>query len=343
MTYIALAVVLLAIAGYMLLVPGGMIEGKHGGKPIPSDYERVRRPVAVGIILLFLLLSVVLSIASVSPGHVGFKIAFSQVVKSNLEQGVHLVEPWVELGTMEVRRDTVDFSDDPKVGSRSNPVNGPAVRVTAGDQTPLAIDISGPYAIRGRTAWLLYKLIGRTDGVIEAKLLETSFRAAVSEVATTRPWAEIATVGRAKFAADVLEAYKKRVRNDLMDVGFTKTDADGAFVFMEPQIRDVKVPDKIRNAVAERMATTELKKRQAELNEIEQDKRTRVGIQGEAIAGLLKIMPKGTSAGDVAALLTAMAQGQTALAVTKAVEAGTVQTMVISGSAPVAASSATGR
>lgn len=283
--------------------------------------------------LLCLALYVVATASSavviVAPGSVAIPIWFGTVQHSGYEEGIQFINPMASTAMMDIRRDTIDFSNDRSVGSLDNPVNGPSILAISKDQNHLTIDISVPYAISPRFAWKLYQKIGRTDSVIEAKLLETNVRTSVLDVVYQYPWVDVATNKRQDVVNEIGARLKARIESDLVSSGFTAEEAKAAFIFSEPQLRQVSPDASVLASVAEKTAQEQVN--QTAVLQIERKR-----AEGAAIAAVLNGLPKDIKASDVANILKAMAARDHATAVLEAVKGDKIRIMVIPGGSPVA-------
>jgi regulator of protease activity HflC (stomatin/prohibitin superfamily) len=253
---------------------------------------------------------------------------FGSVQQSFREEGVSFVNPMARTAELSVQRRTIDFSDRKDMGSSENPVNGPSVGVITHDQNSFKVDISLPYALQPGMAWKLYQKIGQSDRAIEAKLMETNARSAITETFASKDWVEATTTGRDLTAKAIGHAFSARVAQDLTTYGFSVQEASGAIVYGEPQIREIGLSPKLVNSIDERLATAQQVERQKDLTNIAALEAERRANEGAGVQKLFDKLPK-ASAQDIATILNALATKQQADALTKAVESGKVQVFPI--------------
>lgn len=101
-------------------------------------------------------------------------------------------------------------------------------------------------------------------------------------------------------------------------------------------LRDVRPDAKVLNAISEKVAAEEDLKRQRVLTEIARQEAERRANEGIGVARLFSELPQGFSPDQIRAVLAALADKQRADALTKAVESGKVNVMVLPGPTPVA-------
>jgi regulator of protease activity HflC (stomatin/prohibitin superfamily) len=286
---------------------------------------------AVVILVIFASFTLIRSIVIVSPGEVAIQVWFGSVQTRVLQEGIQWQNPMATIYRWNIRRNTIDFSDNKTVGSEYNPVNGPAINAVSADQNPLAVDVSFPYSINPEMAWKLLQRISRSDDSLEAKLLETNARAAVSDVIPAHGWLEVVSTQRNKITDELLNKFRQRVEGDLVISGFSPEEARNAFKYGQPQIREIRLDPKVRDAIAATTATEKLRDQQNVLTQIAAQQVEIRTNEGKALDGLLKALPSSIKSGDAANLIAAMAAKVQADAVMKAVEKDHVKLLVING------------
>ena len=100
------------------------------------------------------------------------------------------------------------------------------------------------------------------------------------------------------------------------------------------QLRKVLPPNKVLNAVAEKIAAEEDLERQKTLTQIAEEEARRRQNEGRGVNNLFAELPQGFSPSQIREVLGAIADKTRAEAMMKAVETGQVQVMVMNGAQP---------
>lgn len=267
----------------------------------------------------------------VNPGQGGVLIWFGSMQENSVPEGLNFVNPMADRAFLSIRRRTVDLADDAREGASTNPVNGPAVSVTTKDKNLLRIDISVPYALNVKHLSPVYKHVGKTNDVIETKLLETHIRASLVDVATKFTRQDIMADKRQDVLKSLHDTIVTSVQDDLIVYGVPPKAAKEAILVSMPQIRQVTPAPEVKKAIDESAATEELKRRQEDLNKIAQARVERRRLEGDSINKMFSALPKGANSLDISRVMSAVAAKQRADALMKAVEKGQVQMIFMSG------------
>lgn len=271
------------------------------------------------------------SAMQVDPGQGGVLVWFGRTQSEAVPSGFHFVNPMADRYKMSVMRRTIDFTDDKSEGNAVNPVNGPAVLVTTADHNLLRLSVSIPYALRLEYLPALFENVGRTNDLIETKLLETNVRSALVDTAPQFTWRQIMAKGRGEVLKKLHENITQAIARDLANYGVDSKIAKDVLVVSMPQIRQVTPSDKVKSAIDEAAATKVLKDRQADLNDIARAKVERRELEGQAIEQMFAKLPKGATSMDIQRVMNATAAKQRADALMKAVEQDKVKIIFMGG------------
>lgn len=171
---------------------------------------------------------------------------------------------------------------------------------------------------------------------IEQTLILPAARAAVRDVIAAFAWADAAGPRRGDVEIQMLENLRRSVISDLVEQGWSQEEAKRAIQFLPTQLREVLPDQKIQNAIAERLAAQENLARQLILTEIAKQEAERRAQEGTGVSKLFEQLPKGFKASEIRDVLLALAEKERADALTKAVESGKINFMVLPSSTPVA-------
>jgi regulator of protease activity HflC (stomatin/prohibitin superfamily) len=288
--------------------------------------RRVRLFMPAAAFVVWGIATLVASIITVSPGMVAVADLFGKVQSETYGEGLHLINPLYTTRQMTIRRQSLHFTSTSR--------DGKSVTALSADRNPLEIDVSFPFRLNGGVAWKIYQRVGGT-GYYRGQLIFPSARSAVRDAVSQFPWAEASIEKLPEVAALMQEKFENRLIQDLIKVGFTEPEARTAFSIMPVQLRKILPDAKVRNAIAERVAAEEDLKRQVVLTKIAKQEAERRANEGLGVKKLFAELPKDFNAGEIRQVLSAISEKVRADAIMKAVENERIQTLVITGSAPV--------
>ncbi len=258
------------------------------------------------------------AVVTVPAGHVAVPSLFGKVKGTVLGEGLHLTNPLYAFQRFSVRRRILEFSGQTQIISISR------------DGTPLSIDAGIPVQLNGPLAWKVYRRIGNQQ-VFTAQLLAPAARSAVRDAAATLPWIEATTSGRERLASEVEKRFRRLVEQDLEVAGFSAEEAAAVFTILPVQLRKILPPQKVLNAVSEKLAAEEDLQKQVTLTRIAEEEAKRRRNEGRGVKNLFAELPKGFTPGQIREVLNAIADKTRAEALMKAVESGEVSVIVMEG------------
>jgi len=273
--------------------------------------------------------SLIMSISPVSTGHVGVGQWFGAVQETAYPEGLRFMNPMYDVTKISIQRRSVDFS------AKAKDADGPTIVSMSKDHNPVQVEASFPYSINPSVAWKILQRIGDEDA-LERNLIVPAARAAVRDAIASFPWADASVERRADVEQRMMEEVVRAVNNDLIKLGFTDTEAKGAITFMPVLLREVLPDAKVLNAIAERMASEEDRKRQKLLTQIAEEQAARRSNEGIGVKRLFEQLPDNFTPAQIRDVLLALAEKERADALMKAVETGKVNVMVLPSSTPVA-------
>lgn len=274
---------------------------------------------AAGLFVLALAMLGAASVTIVDAGTVKVAKLFGKMQQKSYPPGIQIVNPLAELHTMNVRRDTYDFTDDATVRSLSS------------DRVVLEVDIAFPLALNPAYAWKVYERIGPRRTF--KRQFDSAARTAVRDVVAQYDWKVAATTSRDQLAHDARDTFQRYLVEDLQGVGFSEQEAKATFTVLPVQLRRVQPPDKVLNAISEKVAAQEDLERQKTLTQIAEETALRRAKEGLGVKKLFDELPDGFSPTQISIVLRAIADKRRADALMKAIEGDRVNVMVVDGGA----------
>ena len=293
--------------------------------------HRAAAQVGAGLMVLTsLALVAVAAVRIIPPGHVGVATLFGAVQTDVYEEGLHIVNPFYSIQEFSVRRTMFDFRGSENRGNGRVGSAGAEIVSVSSDSTPLRVDIGFPLRLNGPLAWKVFQRIG-PQRVVATQLVVPAARSAVRDAVAGFSWRDAATVSRDKLAARIEERFRQLVERDLIAAGFPEEEARQTLTIQPVQLRKVLPPDKVLNAVAEKIAAEEDLERQRTLTQIAEEEARRRQNEGRGVNNLFSELPQGFTPGEIRQVLSAIADKVRAEALMKAVETGQVQVVVMNG------------
>lgn len=274
---------------------------------------------SAALILLGLLALAAASFTVVPAGTVKVATLFGKMRESSYTAGFRIVNPLYDLHTMSIRRAIFNFTGSDTVRSLSS------------DRVVLEVDIAFPLALNPAYAWKVYERIG--PGQTFMRQFEPAARTAVRDVVATYDWKAAATSAREDIAAAAHDTFQSYMVRDLIGLGFAPEEAEAVFTVLPVQLRRVQPPEKVLNAISEKVAAQEDLERQKTLTQIAEEIALRRAKEGLGVKKLFEELPDGFSPNQISIVLRALADKRRADALMKAVESDRIQMMVVEGGA----------
>jgi hypothetical protein len=281
--------------------------------------------------VLFVIDLVLSSFVWASPGEAQVGILFGSVQPTIYINGLTSANPLLSTVSMNIRRQTLDFSDKSRIEAVSS------------DQVQLLVEVVLPFALNPSMAWKVYERLG--SEATGWNLLSPAATSAVRYCVTGLTWvAAVGAEGRDQLASCLTTRLPLQIANDLQGIGFTTEQAKQAFVFSPPQVKHI-VPksERILAAVNDKEAALQDLQRQNTLTEIAKVEANRRENQGLGIAKMMDALPKSFSVDEMVKVINANANQHRAEALEKAVQSGNPNvTFIVGGNGNVAVPSVRG-
>ena len=281
----------------------------------------------ISVLASGLALAIFWSITVVAPGTVKVQVLFGTVQTQTLSEGLHIINPLIDLVTYDVRRQRVDVTAAQGSESGAPAVGADGVRLDR-------VDATMPFRLQPEFAGRVHQRMGPNYlFLMVAPVARSALRDAISQF----PAESVATTNRDAVAARATELFASKLIGELAESGFTEQESAGAFIVSPTQLRRVELPARILQANAEKRAAEIDLERQRTITLIAQEEAVRRGNEGQGVRNLIDSLglARSPSPEQIADLLRAMANKTTADALVRAVEDGDVNVMVIPhGTAP---------
>jgi regulator of protease activity HflC (stomatin/prohibitin superfamily) len=293
-----------------------------------KDYCEGKMVLCIGLIGWFLI-TAAFSITIVGAGECKILVRFGKVRDRVLDSGVKLKDPFSATITYSLKRQLIDLQKTGEVIATSE-----GVRAVAKDKTTIWLDMALPFHLNMKYAPFLYENIGG-EKIYKRDLLVHAARAAIKSGASEFSWEEITVTKKREFVDSVKSHFRQIVIKDLESKGLTKKEAKQVFIYHPVELRNYKLPEKLRNSINEKQAALEDLKRQKTLTKIADERALRRAKDGQGIKNMFDRLPD-RDPSEIASILNAIANQRRSEALLKAVEQGRVAWGVLNGNPPVA-------
>ncbi len=306
-----------------------------GGLAAATFWASTRSPLPEGVAsghlkalaALFSLLAAVAAFAStvrvVEAGTVQVETFLGGVTGKVIRPGAHVVNPLSSWHAMNTRLENFNFT-----GGSGFQEGGPASALSS-DGVRLIIDTQFSFRLQPDYADRVFEIIG--PGFAYRETIGSAAREALRDAVAQFEWAQAATTGREELAVEMRQLFEAGLVEKLEGAGFTDIEANEAFQVAAVDLRRVDPPQIVVDANSQEAAALEELQRQETLTQIATEQANRRGQEGAGVANLFGELPEGFTAEEIASLLHALAARERAEALTRAVESGQVNVIVMDG------------
>jgi len=267
--------VILAVAGCVLL--------SQARRPSLRNLPKV---LPFGMLALAAVLIVLSAIAMVPAGHVGVPVLFGKVQPGHLGEGLHLINPLLEVQKMSVRTEAYTMSS---IGREGQLRGDDSITVLSKDGLRMPLDITVQYRLVPSDAPRVYRTLGM-DYV--EKVIRPAARTAIRQAASQFTAQEAYSTRRAELAEQTRICLEKSIKTLLSQQrGF---QGDG-FVIQQVLLRNVALPPRLQAAIEEKLSAEQDAQRMEFVLAKERKEADRKKIEGQGIAEFQKIVTEGIS------------------------------------------------
>jgi regulator of protease activity HflC (stomatin/prohibitin superfamily) len=247
------------IASLLTTLIAILIYLSSGKSPSPKHRLAVRA-IAILVAGIAMIASLFKNIVIIPAGQVGVMELFGSVSERPLNPGIHLVNPFAEVEKFSTRlRDIKE-----------------TVEATSQEGLAFSVDVSLQYKLEPQKAAEVYKSIGSN----ETEIIISRFRSIIREVTASYPAEAIYSTKRQEVANQLRE----RLSQQIAPLGFIVEDT---------LLREIKLPEKLQEAVQEKLAAEQENRKMTFTLEKERQEAERKRIEAKGIADSQKIISQG--------------------------------------------------
>lgn len=258
----------IAVLGVIILIVGIVLKRS----PEPGNrYGGIVNTVGIVIIVIGLLLS---TVKVIDPGKVGVQALFGKVQDNVLESGLHIINPFVEITTFNVRTQNYTMSAKNNEGQ----VQGDdAIRVLSSDGLEVTIDLSVLYKVNPlRTPYILQN-IGEN---YEDNIVRPITRTAIRDNAVSYQAVDLYSTKRKEFQFNITKTISDNFIKNGLEV-------------QQILVRNITLPATVRASIESKIqAEQEAQKMQFVLQK-ERQEADRKRVEAQGIADYQKILSTG--------------------------------------------------
>ncbi|MCC6865696.1 MAG: prohibitin family protein [Ignavibacteria bacterium] len=209
--------------------------------------------------------------AQVGPGEAGVQVLFGSVQDGVLKSGLNIVNPLVNVETMDIKTQAYTLSSITDEGERHG---DDAISTLSSDGLSIKLDVTVWYRLNEADAPQVFRTIG-TDYV--EKIVRPAVRTALRDVSVGYTATDIYSVKREDFVRDVTK--------NLEDA------FSGRGIILEKVLfRNVQLPDKVREAIDEKIASEQRAQQMVYVLQKEKQEAERKRVEAQGIADYNRIV-----------------------------------------------------
>ncbi len=227
--------------------------------PIPG----YTKPVRIGAVVIIVLGILTSSVYQINAGQVGVKSLFGKVQNDVLQSGLHLVNPLVEVKTLDIRTQNYTMSGVQDEGAQSG---DDAIRVLTSDGLEVVIDLTVLYRLLSTEA---PRLVRETGLDYRDKIVRPVTRTKIRDNAVYYNAVELYSVKRDEFQTRIFQTIEANFKQR-------------GLVLEQLLVRNITLPQMVKGAIEEKIkAEQDAQKMQFVLQKEKQEaERKRVEAQG---------------------------------------------------------------
>ncbi len=154
------------------------------------------RLASLGLFVAAIVAAIASAIVIVPAGHAGVPVLFGKVQNFHLSEGMHLINPLVQVTALSVRTEEYTMSS----ATREGRIKGDdSIRVLTSDGLEMPLDVTILYKLSPSDAPWIYRNIGPN---FEAKIIRPAARTAIREAASNLTAQEAYSLKRKELAED---------------------------------------------------------------------------------------------------------------------------------------------
>ncbi|HDY65987.1 MAG TPA: prohibitin family protein [Phycisphaerae bacterium] len=226
--------IILAVVGIALLVQHKSYALRNMPKVLP--------PALFVVAVLMLLGSTIVIIPA---GHVGVPVLFGKVQNRSLPEGLHVINPLLNVVKMSVRTQVYTMSIVSQEGQKSG---DDSITVLSRDGLRMPLDITVAYRLISSDAPSVYRTLGEDYA---EKIIRPASRTAIREAASQFTAQEAYSTKRTELATQTQEGLIERIKSLMAEQENFKGQG---FVIQQVMLRNVSLPERLRRAIEEKLS-----------------------------------------------------------------------------------------
>jgi regulator of protease activity HflC (stomatin/prohibitin superfamily) len=223
------------------------------------------------VLLLFAAASLVYTAAVViPPGHVGVQVLFGNVLDHTLENGLHIVNPFISVVEMDVK--TQAYTMSAKEADRRG--SDGAIETLSSDGLTIRLELTVQYRLSAAQAAQVYRSIG--EDYVE-KVVRPEVRSAIRDAAVSYVATDLYSTKRGEFMQHV----RTRLEHAFRARGI---------VHENTLLRDIELPKRVRAAIDEKIAAEQEAQKMVYVLNKEKQEADRKRVEAGGIADAQRII-----------------------------------------------------
>ncbi|MGP8322129.1 MAG: prohibitin family protein [Methanosarcinaceae archaeon] len=203
---------------------------------IPPVVGKILRSIAIIFVILLIFSAMFGSIlVSIGAGEVGVKFSqFGGVLPDELGEGLHIVPPWVSVTKYSVRSEVYTMSSQSFEGDRTG---DDQITALTNEGLMLGMDITVRYRLIPSDASDVHQTLGKEYA---EKIIRPTIKSVIREVVSKHTAMEVYGEQRQIVASEMLNKLENAMSED-------------GIIVEEVLLRNVKLPDRVANAIEEKL------------------------------------------------------------------------------------------
>jgi regulator of protease activity HflC (stomatin/prohibitin superfamily) len=253
------------IIGIILLISGIiMTPTNEQSKKAKGALRIIGIIVAAGGVLLA-------SITIIPAGHVGVKVLFGKTQEGFLPEGLHIINPLLEIQEFSTRTQNYTMSSGTEEGQKAG---DDAIRILSNDGLEVNIDLTILYRVNPGSAPTIYKKIGKG---FEDKIVRPVTRTGIRNSAAKFNAIELFAEKRAEFETEIID-------------NISDTLANRGFNLEQILIRKIDLPTKVKESIERKITAIQEAERMEYVLQKEKSEAERKRVEARGISDAQKII-----------------------------------------------------
>lgn len=266
---IYVAIIMLIIGLIIIFFNKGVIE--------IFDRDVDSKKIGIGILMISFFLFVFSSLTKIGVGQVGVTSLFGKVDNSIMYSGLNFVNPLKAVEKMDIKLQEYTMTHIKKEGEGEN--EDDAVETLTSDGLTVKMEITIWYRLRDVDAPTVFSTIG-VD--YEYSVIRPSVRSVLRDISVAYPAIEIYSTRRDEFVS--------KITAQLLQLF-----GDKGIILEKVLLRDVRLPDKVREAIDSKIAMEQESQKMVYVLQKEKQEAERKEIEAHGINNFQKIVASGIS------------------------------------------------